>query len=74
MNLQVALVRKRGPVGMFLFRPELFAVKGALQAETVACPIVGPMLDVAHDFRMKYFRFECLFVAWSKNGTVKLTR
>ena len=62
MALQVALVRKRYPMRMVFFSPELFAVKGALQSATIACPIIGPMLDVAHDFRLKYFRFECLFV------------
>ena len=62
MALQVALVRKRYPMRMFLFSSELFAVKGALQPSAVARPIIVPTLYVAHDFRMKYFRFECLYV------------
>lgn len=53
MALQVALVCKRYPTRMFFFSPELFAVKSALQSATIACPIIGPMLDVAHDFRLK---------------------
>jgi len=35
MALQVALVRKRYPMRMVLFSPELFAVKGALHSATV---------------------------------------
>jgi hypothetical protein len=47
---------------VFFFSPGLFAVKGALQSATVACPIIVPTLDATHGFRMKYFRFECLYV------------